>query len=235
MEKEIVALRTLSLGSYVVRGELDIAMKEKINPELKKSMDKLVELLFAWTKNEGLLDYLSNEELEVFSKPLGEWTDLEIIKAIWKHESLGVLLWSLSLISEIPPYDNNFLLEKLIDKIPLFKSKENFIEKVNLRPMEEIKWERDVAEHWFWRLQIFDTEKEKSEDIAFKNIISSVAEKAYLDGYIPKPIDGDFPVLGKPFRNLSLNEFLRISYIIIERYKTLNWLCEYSEGWEGEK
>jgi hypothetical protein len=225
MDKDTVAFRTLSLGSYIVRGELDISARAQKDVETLKSLSELIELLYGWVKKENLLNYLSSEEKESFSKPLGKWADIELVKSIWKTESLGTLLWALSLIPEIPPYDNLFLPERLIEKLTLFQPKEHFLERVKLRSIEEIKRERDIAEHWFWRLQIFDMEKRNeplSESISFKDIISSVAEKAYLDGYIPKPIDGDFPILGKPFRELTLDEYMTISYIIIERYTTLN-------------
>lgn len=232
MNKDTVAFRALSLGGYIVRGELDISARFQKDQEILKSIDELVTLLLAWLKKEDLLNYLSSEEIDSISKSLGEWNDIELIKSIWKNESLGILLWALSLIPEIPPYDNLFLPERLIERLTLFRPKEYFLERVSLRDMEEIKRERNIAEHWFWRLQIFDREKENetpAENITFKDIISSVSEKAYLDGYIPKPINGDFPVLGKSFRELTLDEYMKISYIIIERYETLNWLCGYSE------
>lgn len=234
MEKDIIALRCLSLGSYIVRGELDISVRNQENKEIFKSVSELVELLYSWMEKEDLLNYLTSEELESFSKPLGEWDNMELIKAIWKNESLGTLLWALSLIPQIPPYDNLFIPERLIENLTLFRPKEFFLEKVKLRSGDEIKRERDIAEYWFWRLQIFDMEKRNesfSEEMNIKDIISSVAEKAYLDGYIPEPINGDFPILGKPFKDITLDEYLKVSYIIVERYNTLNWLCGYEENY----
>ncbi len=234
MEKNTIALRCLSLGGYIVRGELDISVRNQENKDFLKSANELVELLYSWMKKEDLLSYLTSEELESFSKPLGKWDNIEIIKSIWKNESLGTLLWALSLIPQIPPYDNLFVPERLIENLTLFRSKEYFLEKVELRSEEEIKRERNIAEYWFWRLQVFDMEKRDegvSEKINLKDIISSVAEKAYFEGYLPKPIDGDFPILGKPFRDITLDEYLIISYIIVERYNTFNWICGYRENY----
>ncbi|MCX7846294.1 MAG: DUF4272 domain-containing protein [Dictyoglomaceae bacterium] len=233
MEKNTVALRCLSLGSYIVRGELDISVRNQENKDFLKSANELVELLYSWMEKEDLLNYLTSDELESFSKPLGDWNNMELIKAIWKNESLGTLLWALSLIPQIPPYDNLFIPERLIENLTLFRPKEQFLEKVELRSENEIKRERDIAEYWFWRLQIFDMEKKDesfSEKMNIKEIISSVAEKAYLEGYISEPIEGDFPILGKPFKYITLDEYLQISYIIVERYNTLNWLCDYEKN-----
>ncbi|MEN2984628.1 MAG: DUF4272 domain-containing protein [Dictyoglomaceae bacterium] len=233
MEKDKIALRCLSLGSYIVRGELDISVRNQENKEFLKSANELVELLYSWMEKEDLLNYLTSDELESFSKPLGNWNNMELVKVIWKNESLGTLLWALSLIPQIPPYDNLFIPERLIENLTLFRPKEYFLEKVRLRSEEEIKRERDISEYWFWRLQVFDLEKRNepiSEGVNIKDIIRSVAEKAYIDGYIPEPIDGDFPILGKPFKDINLDEYLQISYIIVERYNTLNWLCGYSES-----
>lgn len=234
MEKNTIALRSLSLGGYIVRGELDISVRNQENKDFLKSANELVELLYSWMKKEDLLNYLTSEELESFSKPLGKWDNIEIIKSIWKNESLGTLLWALSLTPQIPPYDNLFVPEKLIENLTLFRSKEYFLERVELRSEEEIKRERNIAEYWFWRLQVFDMEKRNegiSEKINLKEIISSVTEKAYLNGYLPQPIDGDFPIFGKPFRDITLDEYLIISYIIVERYNTLNWICGYGENY----
>lgn len=234
MEKNTIALRSLSLGGYIVRGELDISVRNQENKDFLKSANELVELLYSWMKKEDLLNYLTSEELESFSKPLGKWDKIEIIKSIWKNESLGTLLWALSLTPQIPPYDNLFVPEKLIENLTLFRSKEYFLERVELRSEEEIKRERNIAEYWFWRLQVFDMEKRNegiSEKINLKEIISSVTEKAYLNGYLSQPIDGDFPILGKPFRDITLDEYLIISYIIVERYNTLNWICGYGENY----
>lgn len=60
------------------------------------------------------------------------------------------------------------------------------------------------------------------------NEVISMAGKRGGDERDFVPIDGDFPAFGKPFRDVSDEEFLRIRSISQERHKALNWLCGYA-------
>jgi len=47
---------------------------------------------------------------------------------------------------------------------------------------------------------------------------------------LPHPIGSDFPAMGKPYRDLSLEEFAILTSIAQERHKALNWLCGFSSS-----
>jgi hypothetical protein len=59
-------------------------------------------------------------------------------------------------------------------------------------------------------------------------VIEVTATKAAERGDLPYPIGSDFPAMGKPYRDLSSEEFAMLTSIAQERHKALNWLCGFS-------
>jgi hypothetical protein len=59
------------------------------------------------------------------------------------------LLWALKIIPELLPYDQEASHE-LVNALPA-NSVEDLIKQAHLRPQEEIKKQRNIAELWHWR------------------------------------------------------------------------------------
>jgi hypothetical protein len=108
--------------------------------------------------------FTPQEKSRLIDKPLGSWsvvTDLYPVKSRW--ESLGVLLWTLRIIPEIPAYSTDFdksLLFQSTAIVPAFpQSILEFIDYFKtLKPGQsswvaesEFKRAVDVAEAWLWR------------------------------------------------------------------------------------
>ncbi len=105
-----------------------------------------------------------------------------------------------------------------------------------LRPPDQIHAARDLAELWHWRsqtTQIRINGIDPPSGWTFAEIIQAAAERAFHQGTMPAPIDGDFPVSGKPYADISEDEYLRVTSIAIERHFALNWLCSYAEDWDN--
>ena len=70
-----------------------------------------------------------------------------------------------------------------------------------------------------------------------KQIIERAATRYARFGRLPDAIAGDFPALGKPYRDLSSDEFAILSSIAQERHRALNWVCGESPTgrWEDTR
>jgi hypothetical protein len=63
-----------------------------------------------------------------------------------------------------------------------------------------------------------------------EKVIELTASKSAENGDLPRPIGSDFPAMGKPYRDLSPEEFAILTSIAQERHKALNWLCGFSSS-----
>jgi hypothetical protein len=64
----------------------------------------------------------------------------------------------------------------------------------------------------------------------YADVVRVTAETAAKEGDIAASIGEDFPVCGKPYRDLNPDEWSRVRSISVERHFTLNWLCGYAVG-----
>jgi hypothetical protein len=115
-----------------------------------------------------------------------------MVDASWRQESIGVLLWALSIVDDLPPYDRQF--ENVAGRIPLLEAVDVFLRDAQLRTRTEIEHARDLAELWHWRsrstqLQSRPDFAETHPDIDLNEIVTRAATHAHDQGDIPAPID----------------------------------------------
>ena len=55
-----------------------------------------------WLRRENLADALTVGERALVAKSPGDWSEPESVGADWRNESVGVLLWAISAIAEMP-------------------------------------------------------------------------------------------------------------------------------------
>ena len=155
------------------------------------------------------------------------------IDAGWLAESIACLFWALRIIPELPPYDQE-ASQELVNALPA-NSIEDLVKQAHLRPHEEIRKQRDIAELWHWRARTRRLQEEGHffqlpDGQTIEQIIELAALKGAEDGDFPHPIRSDFPAMGKPYRDLSFEEFAILTSIAQERHKALNWLCGFSSS-----
>jgi hypothetical protein len=227
-----VASRVLCLAAIATLGAIAQDVQAGVSPEHSDAVDGGVR---DWLQDEGLLDELAPSELAVLEKSLGTWARQELATASWRSESIGVLLWALSTVRELPAYDQQF--ERLSELLPVRRPTSEFLGSVQLRPVDALRHGRDVAELWHWRSRT----RRLSTDAAFRaahadvdldEITSQAAQKAYRAGDIPPPIDGDLPWRGKAYRNLDPHDYSLATSIAMERHVAFNWLCGYGASWD---
>jgi hypothetical protein len=71
------------------------------------------------------------------------------------------------------------------------------------------------------------TSNEERLDIARR-----AAKFAFEQGDVPEPIDGDFPVFGKAYKDVTSGELSELTSIARERERAFNWLVGYEWNWD---
>jgi hypothetical protein len=246
--QDIVARRALCLGALIMRGVFEQGVQQFHEMELtadalvmvREKHAELVGNVKRWLSDEGLTQHQSDEEKRLFSISVGQWEHQDIINVSWRTQSLAVLLWALSVIDAIPPYDEEIDDKPILKKIELFKPSADFFVKIKLRNKEQLEKARSVAELWHWRarttqllnLNSLSYESDTGAGLTFKQVIKIASEKGSEAGDLPKPMDGDFPAFGKAYKYLDEHEYSLATSISMERHFALNWLCGYSADWD---
>ncbi len=141
-----VALRALCLGALIMRAEFEILFQNNIEPDTTESIRNMASDLDTYLSEEELVNYQSRKEKKLFSKPLGSWSESDLIYASQKTESLGVLLWSLSFFEDMPAYDIEFNQEDVLKRTGLTNPKKEFLDKIQPRSSAEIIEAQNIAE-----------------------------------------------------------------------------------------
>lgn len=235
--KNEIAIRAYCLSALLVRNEYEMSMQNiESDPIFSTKDTEILQSLNKWCTSEEIESSFSTSEHKLYKKKVGTWSRQEIINISWRNQSLGVLLWALSLYDEMVAYDDGFRLnENLFNRLGVLIPMKEFSKRIKLRSIEEIRFQRDVAEHWHWRCrthEIIKSGRTSPENTSWNEIITRSADTGYSDKTNPKPINGDFPVNGIAFKDLSEGNFAVIRSSIMERHYALNWLCGYSKNWD---
>ncbi|MCL6638477.1 MAG: DUF4272 domain-containing protein [Firmicutes bacterium] len=232
--EEAAAYRALCLGALVLRCEFEKIIQNIIDLTVVKIHEDLIARLNDWMDKEGLILYQSARERELFARPPGSWNWQEVVNASWRTEALGVILWALSVVGSLPPYDTEFSQKDVLKPLNLYGPPGNFLAAADLRPAPEIEKAREVAGLWHWRSRATSLQKQgavPAGGLTFPEIIKAVAGQ--LAGKLAiEPVQDDFPAFGKPYAELTGDEYSLVSSIAAERHFALNWLCGYFENWD---
>jgi hypothetical protein len=234
-DEQNAAFRALCLGALITRGEIEHNLRTQDDDDHREEFERDSADLSAWANTQDVSHYLSEHEKELFARPAGEWTRQEIINAGWRTEGLGCLLWALSLLEEIPPYDVKFNMQLLLDETGIGQNTRAFLQCVSLRPISCLEHSREVAELWHWRSRTNRLERNHVSGpmgAGFTGMLRQAVERAFYQQDIPRPIRGDFPAFGKPYAELTSDEYSRITSTAYERHHALNWLCGYTRNWD---
>ena len=222
-----VVCRTHCLGALVQRWEYEQTIQGFNELSIVEIHRKMVADLAAWLQSEELTSYLTREEEAILGVPLGHWRKEMIDRIGWKIETLGVLVWALSLSKKITPYDQRCHHDDLLIRLRIGKSILPTIEKARLRSTEELARAQKAATLWQWRAQtaqVLSTLNALSDQGALPGSITSTAEAAWHKGVLPEPLDGDFSAFGRPYREASSERVDLLSTIAHTRAKGLKWL-----------
>ncbi|ACK41497.1 conserved hypothetical protein [Dictyoglomus turgidum DSM 6724] len=237
-DEKTVINRAISVAVFFLRAQAEAIYSSSKDEEILKIEKNFFDEVEDWMEDENIINILSTREKLLLGKEIGKWEEMEIFLSLSYLEDLGILLWALSFIDKIPPYEEGFKLNDVIDLIPVLKSREEFENRAKLRNYKELMKEREIAELWYFRWKLGRMMKENyklEEGKSYDEAIKILTEKALSLGAIKEILENDFPIKGRPFSHLEKEDYIYISNIIIERYLTLNWLCGYYKSWDERK
>jgi hypothetical protein len=193
----------------------------------------------SWLFDAGLGPSLLKSETAILRQPPNSW-DRKILEALGDAllpESIGVLLASLGLVTERPPYDGRYDAEPLLRLLP-FLSDSPFVTGPGMSPQEEwtamatgvhrapdadVTRRAGAANLWWWRAV--------SESLVrggrlarrkLDGILRDGAEKARGLG-IPYAAD-DFEAFGKPYSSLTPDEHRAVSAVAEARVRAYRFI-----------
>ena len=222
-----VAARLIALATVVRRAAL----------ELDPSGDAEGERfdLAAWLREEHVTPLMTDEERRLVETRVGG-LDRDVAEdASWRIESVAVMAWAAGLADELPSYelpsppaDILALIPEPWDKVQPFRAA------IELRGEEEVAAAREQAELWQWRGQILTAEDGQSMAATpeMRQIIREVAADSARAGLFERSISNDFPVAGRPYRNLTEDERALLTDLASERLRALNWVCSFGASWD---
>jgi len=144
----------------------------------------------------------------------------------WRGEALGTLRWALRLDEQLPPYDEPF------DHAA--EARADVTAAAELRPFEEVDAARRTAKLWHWRGRTALLRAEGRLPLPEKwasvdQLVAATAMRGHDEGLLPAPLRGDFPALGRAYRQLDDEERERLLAIAAGRHYALEWLCGTSD------
>jgi hypothetical protein len=102
-----------------------------------------------WLERESVGPALTDVERALMEAPSGSWPAEAVADAMWRKESLGVLLWGLEHLAELPDYSDEFAQPTLDDAITRYGSVSSFRAQGRLRPPEQVERAWMEADAWF--------------------------------------------------------------------------------------
>lgn len=226
-----VANRILILASLCRRAFLETpdASRELHDETNSERFD-----LLAWLQQEGLAPALTPDEQQFLETPIGALTADEVIPATWHIEALRPLMWAVNLEPELPaPYQLADAAASLPHVPAPWDDTGDFVRSLRLRSEEEIAGERERAEIWLWRAEIEPERRSLRgrERSKLETDIRAVVVESIDAGFFSNAAGGDFPVEGRPFRELQPTVIETIEGVAGARLHALNWLCGFGTTW----
>lgn len=236
-----VAVRTIALKYVVTRAHTQVpraVFKDRLRAKTERERSQLKveakrERDAFWDAVSPIQDHFSPWETKFLRTTSFSMTAQQQVNASWRIEAFQVLLWALGRLKKIPPYDST-AAHKLIETYP----PSNFLTTASLRAEEELEQEREDAELWHWRSRTrqlieearpFPNALKVAEMNSYDDIVRSIARNPSSNRRI-KFVNEDFRAFGKPYRDLSDEEWSDVRSITMERHFALNWLCGYAPG-----
>jgi hypothetical protein len=201
--------------------------QESFDSDLKKQAEAVTKRL----AEVGLWKHASPKEKEFLLSYGSKMNEYSHLAASWRMECIGMLLWALGFI-EWPKIDEE-INKELLKKVG---SKEFMVKPLSLRLEKGISAKRDLAEFWHWRVRtrqliekgqkfVPDENMKKAGLYSFDDIVRFSVNHMNEEDKSFKIIDEDCVFLGKPFRELTEEEYSYATSIIMERHFAMNWLC----------
>lgn len=186
-----------------------------------RAIDRVLQIK-RWVLEHGLLEVSDAEESELLASQLGRLEADQVSAAYWRMDSLGVMVWALGGVRELPSYDEPFDPAEVLAPLPrLGDPGEAFVAAARRRPAETCAAALDAARLWRWRAEVH-----RKRDRVPPEEIEKAARRAGALHALPLITDGDFTVLGRPYRDIGSQELELLLNLSRERCSALSWVCQ---------
>ncbi len=118
-----------------------------------------------WLVRESLTQAVTDLERRLLEGASGSWPHQAVVDGMWRKESMGVLLWSLQHVAELPSFGDEFEVAVLNERIEAYGSVSSFRAAGRLRGTDELETAWQEADAWFAA-----TEDAGGEDAALASI-----------------------------------------------------------------
>ena len=147
---EEVSDRALVIYALTRRGAIELVVAEtEGEPQRLAQAEGARAETDRWLERESLTDALTSVERALLEAPSGSWPADATKDALWRKESMGVLLWSLQHVEAIPPYDAEFEQQSLDHAVTRSGSVSSFRASGRLRRADDIERAWMEADAWF--------------------------------------------------------------------------------------
>lgn len=165
-----MADRALVLYAFTRRGTIELALGEfGFQPDRVAQAESARVETDRWIEREALTSAVSEQERALFEAESGSWPAPAVDDALWRREALGVVLWAIHHLAELPPYGEEFEAGVLESAITNSGSVASFRSSAKLRSDQQIEQAWMEADAWFGA-----TEGRDGEDAA---VASTAAER----------------------------------------------------------
>lgn len=145
-----VADRALVLYAFARRATIELALGEFGHEPSRVAQAEAARVeTDRWLARESLTDALTETERRLFEAASGSWPKPAIDDALWRREALGVLLWALEHLAEMPAYGDEFPAHDVDAAITRYGSVDAFRVESRLRPDDQIEAAWMEADAWY--------------------------------------------------------------------------------------
>lgn len=197
-----------------------------------KAREEQRKAILNWMESQGYTEFLTTSERELFEKEIGTSNSNEIISKQVQYEAIEPCLWAVGLREKLSEFDQ-FVLEDFHPVLEIGRnhSIDSLVSKSNLKSMENLTLQREIAMLWHWRAReansaIFKAEKAKDIIIStfgneYEQIIQHI--QSFKQGQV------DFAVGSKQFSKLSTEEMRKVATISMWRQHAFEWITGEDE------
>ncbi|MCS6836918.1 MAG: DUF4272 domain-containing protein [Anaerolineae bacterium] len=228
-----VAQRALCSGALLRRWQWEYAA-HWVNETTLAAHQCDHQALVHWLQIEGLGEALSYDERNLLRAPLGSWSLNDLARVLDSAERLAVLLWALSHLETLPPYDTPSNLSLLLMPLEILTPSIDFVWCARLRPQAELEALREEATLWQWRAQAEDLERmglRTAEGQPMRAVIRQALAHAQAQGRLQRLYEGDVTAFGRPYARLSAPQHALARAISTQRAHAVAWVCDAEASW----
>ena len=160
-----VSDRALVLYALIRRASIEAVLEEGPDTRRLAQAERAKVETDRWLVRESLDGALSPIERTLFDGANGSWPHEAIADGLWRKESLGVLLWALEHVDQLPQIDEEFEVEVLNQRIQSYGNESSFRSNGRLRGDAELDAAWHEADTW-----LAATEGRTGEDVTLASI-----------------------------------------------------------------